>query len=145
MQYFFDTSAVVKIYHEEDGSEIVLPLYNGNDNSIVISELSKVEFLSTIHKKFRNKEIDLETVEALKDRFLFDSSNKFIVIPIVSSIVNTALELIISHGKLNSLFSLDALQAAALSIISDNTTIFVCADKKLTSFVKNIGYETLEL
>lgn len=145
MQYFFDTSAIVKIYHEEDGSEIVLPLYNENDNSIMISEVSKVEFLSTIHKKFRNKEIDLETVEALKNRFLFDSSNKFIVIPIVSSIVSTALDLIISHGKSNSLFSLDALQAATLSITSDNTAIFVCADKKLTSFVKNLGYEILEL
>jgi len=79
-----------------------------NGKSIIISELSKVEFLSTIHKKFRNNEIDLETVEALKDRFLADSSNKFIVAPIVSSIVDVALDIIEKHGKSNHLFSLDA-------------------------------------
>lgn len=47
MEYFFDTSAIVKIYHEEEGSKAVLPIYSGND-SILISELSKVEFLSTV-------------------------------------------------------------------------------------------------
>lgn len=41
MEYFFDTSAIVKIYHEEEGSKAVLPIYSGND-SILISELSKV-------------------------------------------------------------------------------------------------------
>lgn len=53
MDYFFDTSAIVKIYHQEDGSETVLPLYKGNE-SIIISELSKVEF----YQRFiRNSEI----------------------------------------------------------------------------------------
>jgi len=27
MDYFFDTSAIVKIYHQEDGSEAILPFY----------------------------------------------------------------------------------------------------------------------
>ena len=61
MDYFFDTSAVVKVYHEEKGSNIILPIYNAND-SILISELSKVEFLSTIHKKLRSNEINIETL-----------------------------------------------------------------------------------
>ena len=26
----FDTSAIVKIYHQEDGSEAILPFYKGN-------------------------------------------------------------------------------------------------------------------
>ncbi len=52
MQYFFDTSAVVKIYHQEAGSDRIVPLYQGGE-AIVISELSKVEFVATIHKKMR--------------------------------------------------------------------------------------------
>jgi hypothetical protein len=43
MQYFFDTSAVVKVYHQEEGSNIILPIYSGND-AVIISELCKVEF-----------------------------------------------------------------------------------------------------
>lgn len=49
MEYFFDTSAIVKIYHEEEGSKAVLPIYSGND-SILISELSKVEFFQQFIK-----------------------------------------------------------------------------------------------
>lgn len=144
MEYFFDTSAIVKIYHQEVGSEVILPLYKGND-AIIISELGKVEFLSTIYKKFRNNEISLKTVDALRSRFFADSFDRFIVIPIVSSIVNAALDLIEKHGKSNHLFSLDAMQVAIFSAISDNNTTFVCADKRLTSFIKKLGYSTLEL
>jgi len=100
MEYFFDTSAIVKIYHQEVGSDVILPLYKGND-SIIISELGKVEFLSTIYKKYRSNEIDLETVEALRIGFFADSIDRFIVIPIVSSIVNAALDLIEKHGQSN--------------------------------------------
>jgi predicted nucleic acid-binding protein len=100
MQYFFDTSAVVKIYHEEEGSQSILPLYTSGE-SILLSELSKVEFTSTIHKKFRTKEIDIKTLEALKLRFLADTSDKFVVIPIVSSIIDAALELYEKYGKSN--------------------------------------------
>lgn len=70
----------MKIYHEEEGSKAVLPIYSGND-SILISELSKVEFLSTVHKKLRSNEINTETLEALRARFLADTLDRFIVIP----------------------------------------------------------------
>lgn len=70
MQYFFDPSATVKVYHQEEGSEIVLPIYSEN-KTIIISELSKVEFLSTIYKKFRNNEINLKALEALRRLYYF--------------------------------------------------------------------------
>lgn len=76
MEYFFDTSAIVKIYHEEEGSKAVLPIYS---------------------------------------------------------------------GKSNHLFSLDALQIATLSVVSDNDTTFVCADKRLISLVNSFGYKSLSL
>jgi predicted nucleic acid-binding protein len=144
MEYFFDTSAIVKIYHQELGSEIILPLYKGNDQ-IIVSELSKVEILSTIYKKHRNNEINLETVEALKSRFFADAVERFVVIPVVSSVINEAVNLYENYGKSNHLFSLDALQVAIFRAISDSNATFVCADKRLTSFVKNMGCNALEL
>lgn len=144
MQYFFDTSAVVKIYHEEKGSHSVLPLYAGKE-SIILSELSKVEFLSTIYKKFRANEINLKTLEALRLRFLADASDKFTVIPVLSPIIDAAMELYEKYGKSNHLFSLDALQIATFTAVSDNDTVFVCADKRLTSFVKSLEFSVLEL
>lgn len=142
MQYFFDTSAIVKIYHQEDGSKIVLPIYKSGE-SIIISELCKVEFLSTIYKKLRSNEIDINILEALREKFAADSFDRFTIIPIVSSIIDIALDLIDKHGRANHLFSLDALQIATFSLISEDDIRFVCADKRLLSLVNNFGYSTL--
>jgi len=144
MQYFFDTSALVKIYHQEMGSDRILPLYQGGE-AIVISELSKVEFVSTIHKKLRTGEITADTLDAVKNRFLADCSGRFVVIHVASFIVDAALDIMNTQGRANHLFSLDALQIATLSIIAEKDTTFVCADKRLTALVRTIGTPVLEL
>ncbi|MEW6109979.1 MAG: hypothetical protein AB1632_12545 [Nitrospirota bacterium] len=66
-------------------------------------------------------------------------------IPIVSSIVDSAIDLIDKYGKSNHIFSLDAMQIAAFSVITDDNTTFVCADRRLTALVKSLGYSALEL
>jgi predicted nucleic acid-binding protein len=144
MQYFFDTSAVVKLYHQETGSDRVLPLYRGGE-AIVISELSKVELLSTIHKKFRTGEIASDALEAVRDRFSADCSGRFVVVHVASFIVDAALDILNKHGRANHLFSLDALQIATLSIVAEKDITFVCADKRLTTLVKAVGFPVIEL
>ena len=68
MNYYFDTSSIVKIYHPEDGSNDVLELYRSRA-TILISELSKIEFLSAIYRKYRENEISLETLNAVILKF----------------------------------------------------------------------------
>lgn len=46
MTFYFDTSALVKLFHEEEGSEPVTRIINSNDNEIWISELARIEFIS---------------------------------------------------------------------------------------------------
>jgi|GEM_PF-288511 len=60
MEYFFDTSAIVKIYHEEEGSKAILPIYSGND-SILIDE-----------KETKMTQKDYEIAKRLKDRLSDD-------------------------------------------------------------------------
>lgn len=83
MRYFLDTSALVKIYHRESGSDIVLSIYNG-DNVVFISELSRIEFISTIYRRFRNKEINKRVLKVLENKFLSDAYNRFRIIPLAS-------------------------------------------------------------
>ena len=52
MSYFFDTSALVKIYHQEDGSEGVVDIFNSGAG-IFVSELSVIEYQSVVYRKFR--------------------------------------------------------------------------------------------
>ena len=44
MILFFDTSALVKFFHEEKGFEAVTRLIVSEDNEIWISELARIEF-----------------------------------------------------------------------------------------------------
>ena len=143
MRYFLDTSALVKIYHKESGSDIVLSIYN-SDNVIFISELSRLEFTSTIYRKFRNKEIDKYTLKILEDKFLSDIYNRFRVIPPIFLLIDVALSFIIEHGESKHLVTLDAIQLAVFSSVADNA-VFVCGDARLNTIAKQIAFDVLEV
>ncbi len=55
MILFFDTSALVKVFHEEKGSEVVTSLIKAKDNEVWISELARIEFLSAIFRRVRDR------------------------------------------------------------------------------------------
>ena len=143
MRYFLDTSALVKIYHKESGSDTVLSIYN-SDNAIFISELGRLEFISTTYRKFRNKEIDKGTLRVLEDKFLSDIHNRFRVIPLISLLIDVALGFIIEHGESRHLVTLDAIQLAVFSSVADNA-VFVCGDARLNTLAKQIAFDVLEV
>jgi len=58
MNLFFDTSALVKFFHEEEGTDIITDLILEQNNEIWISELGRLEFISAVFRRFRNKELD---------------------------------------------------------------------------------------
>ena len=51
-QYFFDTSALIKLYHEEDGSEQVKRIFGSLDWVARISSLDLVEIHSALAVRF---------------------------------------------------------------------------------------------
>ncbi len=60
MNLFFDTSALVKLFHEEKGSEAVTNLITSQNNEIWISELVRIEFFSVLFRRLRNAEFLLK-------------------------------------------------------------------------------------
>ncbi|OEU80719.1 MAG: hypothetical protein BA872_01190 [Desulfobacterales bacterium C00003060] len=50
MNLFFDTSALVKFFHEEEGTDIVTDLILEQNNEVWISELGRLEFISAVVK-----------------------------------------------------------------------------------------------
>ncbi len=69
MKYFFDTSALVKLFHEETGSDVVEDLVNDQNNEIWVSELIRLEFLSSVYRRFRQEELSEEEVNNVIDDF----------------------------------------------------------------------------
>jgi predicted nucleic acid-binding protein len=65
LRYFLDTSALIKLYHEEEGTEVVDNLVSQNQPVIVISDLSGLEMVSAMSRKVRAQEIKPETFTAV--------------------------------------------------------------------------------
>jgi uncharacterized protein len=58
MSHYLDTSALVKLFSTEPGSEKIKELVNNPENEIWVLELALIELLSAVFRKYRNNEID---------------------------------------------------------------------------------------
>ncbi|MCL0038102.1 type II toxin-antitoxin system VapC family toxin, partial [Thermodesulfovibrionales bacterium] len=138
MKYYFDTSSLVKIYHSEQGSKEALELYQG-DREICISELGVLEFVSAIYRKYRESEIDSNTLDELILKFQEDVENRYELLSFSPLVFEEASRLLEIHGKWHSLRTLDSLQFAFFSTYCEKTDVFVCSDKRLASVVELEG------
>jgi predicted nucleic acid-binding protein len=59
--YFFDSSALVKLYHPEKGSERIEEIFNEPDRRILIARLAGVEIVSALALKVRTGHLDALT------------------------------------------------------------------------------------
>lgn len=142
MILFFDTSALVKFFHEEKGSQVVTDFIISKDNEIWISELAKVEFLSALFRRQRNKEINDEQLEQAIAGFE-EQLSSFNVEPLAQAILKEAGFLLKKYGKTKRLRTLDALQLGTFSLISEKGWFFVSTDDVLCEMAKDIGFETI--
>ncbi|HXB67543.1 MAG TPA: type II toxin-antitoxin system VapC family toxin [Candidatus Acidoferrales bacterium] len=113
MNYFFDTSALVKPYHPELGSQRVVAMFGEPDRRIVISRLGGVELHSALALKIRTGHLGREKSAALRIRFLNDVASGAIALVAVTELHYPVAEsLIIRYGDRKGLRTLDALQLA---------------------------------
>ena len=111
--------------------------------TIFISELSKIEFLSMIYRKFRENEINSETLNALAARFQDDIEFRYELLEFSSLVFEESSRLVCDFAQKHSLKSLDSLQFAFFTTYCEEDDIFVCSDKKLTSIVELAGITVL--
>lgn len=138
---FFDTSALVKRYHDEPGTETVDALIEGGDG-VVISSLAIVETASAFRRKYNQGHVEKESMELLLAAFFREALEDFQIIPMEESIVQFSFDLVLDAD----LRTLDSLQlAAALSIGADDDTVtFVSADRALVSTAESRGLNALD-
>ncbi len=140
MIYYFDTSAIVKLYHRETGSVKVLELFEDENTENCISQITFTEFYCSLYRKLRNKEIDEERIvlEAINS-FEVDMQYEFVA-KIDEGIYIEARNLIMKYGSMNSLKTLDAIHlACANSVAGIGETVFISADEKLCEVASKMG------
>lgn len=135
MKIFLDTCALFKLYHNEADTQQFENLFTENTISgIFLSELTKLEFSSTLWKKVRTKEITELQAEQTISAFN-DDQRKYSFIPIDSLIANNAIKLLAKYGK-DRLRTLDSIQFSTTLFLKKDAQLFVTADKLLSSFFK---------
>ncbi len=134
MNLFIDTSALVKLYHKEDGSEQLTDFLKQNEDDIVItiSDLSRIEFHSAFLKRVRMKEIDFSTVQQAFKEFENDLT-MINVVETTSEVKEFAISLLDNIAPDKNLRTLDALQLATALTVNQfyRVSYFIAADQRL--------------
>jgi uncharacterized protein len=142
MKLFINTSALIKFFHQEQGSKRMVELMSSDINEIWISELAVIEFKSALFRLFRNNEINEEDLNSAIQGF--DEYLKSLNIePLRRAIVIEAELLIKNYGKNFGIRTLDALQAGTFNLIANEEWSFICSDVKLCSLVKNFDFTVI--
>lgn len=138
-RYFFDTSALVKIYHREAGSDYCLARYV-EQSPLIISELARVELHSAIFRKQRDKELSAKVMKVVLQRFECDCEERYEVLHVASLVYDEACRLLSRYAGSHGLRTLDSLQLATfLTYCEKDHDSFVCADRKLSTVVEREG------
>jgi len=129
--YFCDTSAIIKLYHREIGTNWMEHIFNDKESTIIISELSTLEFYSALSKKVRIGEITDYARKQAVNNFQNDCKDRFIVTPLGSMIITRAREIVDKYGSKYSIRTLDAIQISACLLENFTEIQFVCSDLHL--------------
>src|SRR5690606_38076506 len=122
-----------KLYHYEADTEYFENIFVANVISgVFLSELTKLEFSSTLWRKVRMKEISESQAEQTI-AILNADLKKYHIVPIDASILDSAVKLVAKYGK-QGLRTLDSIQLATAVHLRKKAELFVTADKLLSSF-----------
>jgi uncharacterized protein with PIN domain len=142
MILFVDTSALVKLFYSEQGTEIVTELLTSKGNEIWISELSKLEFVSTVYRKYREGRIDneqLQTAISGFNSFILNHHIEFLN----SEVMDEAQGLLQRFGKNLGLRTLDSIQLATYNFLCDTRWFMLVADTILAGIARSMGFNVI--
>lgn len=144
--YFFDSSALVKLYHSEAGTPLVDSLANASGSVVRISRLTPAEVVSAFAIKVRTKSIGRNDAEVLLRQFRSDiASGQLKVISVDEPEFALAESLVGRYAFEFRLRSLDALQlAVAINLRGRNLVDhFVASDKILCEVAELEGFTVI--
>lgn len=146
MNYFFDSSALAKWFHEEAGTDEVASILLKQSRRIFVTHLTKVELLSVAGIKQRSGVIDAVRGKAFMDDVLVTFAMRdLIMMRIRDEDFALAGKLVRKYSGTKRLRTLDALHlASAMRCRARNRVdYFVTADAALAEIAELEGFATL--
>ena len=136
---YIDTSAYLKIFLKEKGSDKVRKLVK--ENSLLASAILTSECFSAFSRRRQGKEINDKTFDMLVNRVKKDLPYLEIV-RLTDDVLRRAEEILL-HSTVRTL---DAVHIASALLFQESTGIdltFVTSDKKQAEFTNNKGLKTV--
>src|SRR5947207_2984112 len=134
-RYFFDSSALAKLYQAETGSAKVEAVFCEPNRSIIISRLTVVEISSVFARRVRMGDLTAADAAFLRNDFLNDVvTGALTVVTVTDQHFSEAERLLIQYGYSKSLRTLDALQLSVALDIHRRVSLnsMIAADSTLS-------------
>ncbi len=145
--YYVDTSAVIKYYLPEAGSDWINALFSSE--SVTISHLAVAEFASVLARRTREGNLALQHRDNIFALFLEDTP-RYAVLALTRRIVNEAAGLLLTGSSSVRLRALDAIHLATARWSFARarrrgiaTGSFVTADRRLIEAAAWAGLPTM--
>ncbi len=143
--YYFETSALVKLYVREPGTERLLALADrSSENRLAILALAQVELRSAVRRRERNGEIPTLVATQLLEVFKRHVEARFIIQAVTDFVLDIASMLVDRHA----LRAFDAVQLAGYMALKSSAgadvPVFVCSDHELLTAAKQEGIPILD-
>ena len=142
--YYLDTSALVKLYVREPGSEAMIRLASPSArHTLAMLSLTRVEFRAAVRLRERTGDIPSESAQALIARMELHLPGLYLVQPVTEAVIEEAATLLDRYP----LRAYDAVQlAGCLSLRSrlSEPPTFACADRQLMRAAEQEGLAVLD-
>lgn len=139
MNLFFDTSALIKYFHREEGTDTVTALIQEKAHQIYVLEIARIEMLSAVFRRYRNHEISDTQLDIVLNGIEKELAH-FTIEPLDALIIQESLHLMEEFGKTYGLRTLDSLHLASLNLIDENELILVSSDHTLCKTSEELGF-----
>jgi uncharacterized protein len=142
--YFLDTSALVKLYVQEPGTDRLLPLVGDqSENRFAVLAISVVELRSAIRRRQRAGDIEASVAIAVFEAVQMHMESRFLRQAVNDTVIDTALEMIDRYA----LRAYDAVQLAgclAICRTAAEAFTFVCSDQRLLEAARSEQLKVLD-
>jgi predicted nucleic acid-binding protein len=140
--YYFDTSALVKHYQIESGTELVDAVLANPANRVVVGRFGIAEAISALTRRVRVGELPVSTLPALLRKLRQDvASKQFGIIRMLQGHFAAAEKIMATRGPVQQVRTLDALHLSVALTVHQAGGIagFVCSDDRLKAVAQSEG------
>jgi predicted nucleic acid-binding protein len=135
--YYLETSALVKLYVREPGTDRLLELAGNKENRLAVLTLCQVEIRSAIRRRERSGDIDSQMAGRILDRFQRHMEATFLRQIVTDVVLDEASEMVDRYA----LRAYDAVQLAGCLALKITAGIapptFVCSDHSLVEAARS--------